>query len=187
MTAARRFSFPHNDYDALDKLLAQHRDKYEEPSFSLKAITAWTGTIPDVPRIIESRIVIRPLLDVDEAHSMGLSAQKDWSYRLLLVFQGVRSTSTIRLHEPVFRDLRWLCCRAKTIDCNLEELRTWMLLYGAAPTPANTAAGLETLRIMRSEPERALRVQSNAAYFIEKAKAAGLNTYHSKDSGVVPS
>ena len=39
---------------------------------------------------------------------------------------------------------------------------------------------------MRSEPERARRVRENAAYFIEQAKAKGLNTYNSKDSGVVP-
>jgi 8-amino-7-oxononanoate synthase len=59
-------------------------------------------------------------------------------------------------------------------------------MYGAAPTPANTAAGLETLRIMRAEPERARQFQANAAYFIAKAKSVGLNTYNSKDSGVVP-
>ena len=61
-----------------------------------------------------------------------------------------------------------------------------MLLYGAAPTPANTAAGLEALRIMRAEPERARRLQENAAYFIQQANALGLDTYNSKDSGVVP-
>ncbi|MCC6511563.1 MAG: 8-amino-7-oxononanoate synthase, partial [Pirellulaceae bacterium] len=45
---------------------------------------------------------------------------------------------------------------------------------------------LEALRIMRAEPQRALRVQSNAAHFVTRAKAAGLDTYQSHDSGVVP-
>lgn len=61
-----------------------------------------------------------------------------------------------------------------------------VLLYGAAPTPANTAAGLEAFRIMQAEPERALRLQANAQYFIECAQAAGLDTYQSRHSAVVP-
>lgn len=40
--------------------------------------------------------------------------------------------------------------------------------------------------MMREYPELAQRLQQNAAYFIERAQAAGLDTYHSKDSGVVP-
>ena len=68
----------------------------------------------------------------------------------------------------------------------LKNYAPGVLLYGAAPTPANTAAGLQSLRIMRREPERARRVQANAAYFIAKAKQSGLDTYHSKDSGVIP-
>ncbi len=39
---------------------------------------------------------------------------------------------------------------------------------------------------MLAEPERALRLQENAAYFIERAQAAGLDTYNSRNSGVVP-
>ncbi|MFN9969761.1 MAG: aminotransferase class I/II-fold pyridoxal phosphate-dependent enzyme, partial [Phycisphaerae bacterium] len=68
----------------------------------------------------------------------------------------------------------------------LKNYAPGVLLYGAAPTPANTAAGLATLQLMQAEPERAQRLQANAAYFLERAKAAGLNTYNSKDSGVVP-
>ncbi len=82
--------------------------------------------------------------------------------------------------------MRWLCSGVKPLVAILKNYAPGVLLYGAAPTPANTAAGLRTLQLMQEEPERARRVQANAAYFIEKAKAAGLDTYNSKDSGVVP-
>ena len=39
---------------------------------------------------------------------------------------------------------------------------------------------------MQAEPERVQQLRSNADYLLEQAKAAGLNTYNSKDSGVVP-
>jgi 8-amino-7-oxononanoate synthase len=74
----------------------------------------------------------------------------------------------------------------KPLIAMLKNYAPGVLLYGAAPTPANTAAGLKTLQLMQQEPERARRVQANAAYFIERANAVGLNTYNSKDSGVVP-
>ncbi len=74
----------------------------------------------------------------------------------------------------------------KPLIAILKNYAPGILLYGASPTPANTAAGLETLRIMQAEPHRALQVQANAAYFIEKARQAGLDTYRSQSSGVVP-
>jgi len=75
---------------------------------------------------------------------------------------------------------------ARPVISILKHYAPGVLLYGASPTPANTAAGLQSFKIMREEPERAQRVRSNAAYFIEKAKAVGLNTGLSEGSGVVP-
>ena len=68
----------------------------------------------------------------------------------------------------------------------LKHYAPGVLLYGASPTPANTAAGLESLRIMLAEPERAERLRANAAYFVQRASEAGLDTFNSRDSGVVP-
>ncbi len=72
MTPARRFTFPHNDYDALDRLLAMHRDKYERAFVLVEGVYSMDGDIPDLPRLIEIKRRHKALLMVDEAHSMGV-------------------------------------------------------------------------------------------------------------------
>jgi 8-amino-7-oxononanoate synthase len=59
-------------------------------------------------------------------------------------------------------------------------------LYIASPMPANAAAGLAALRIMREEPQRAQRAVQNAGYFREQARLAGLDIGLSGASAVVP-
>ncbi len=77
MTTARRFSFPHNDYAALDRLLAQHRDKYERAFVLIEGVYSMDGDIPDVPRIVEIKNRHKALLMLDEAHSMGVIGPRD--------------------------------------------------------------------------------------------------------------
>lgn len=186
MTTARRFSFPHNDYDALDKLLAQHRDKYERAIVLIEGVYSMDGDIADVPRVIEIKNRHKALLMVDEAHSMGVIGPRGLGVTDYFGISGSEIDILFGSMSKSFGTCGGYVAGPKPLVAILKNYAPGVLLYGAAPTPANTAAGLETLRIMRSQPELARRVQSNAAYFIEKAKAAGLNTYNSKDSGVVP-
>jgi 8-amino-7-oxononanoate synthase len=186
MTTARRFSFPHNDYDALDRLLAQHRDKYERCIVLIEGVYSMDGDIPDVPRVIEIKKRHKALLMVDEAHSMGIIGPRGLGVTDYFGISGSEIDILFGSMSKAFGTCGGYVAAKKPLVAILKNYAPGVLLYGAAPTPANTAAGLETLRIMRSNPELAQRVQKNAAYFIEKAKAAGLDTYMSKDSGVVP-
>lgn len=186
MTTARRFSFPHNDYEALDRLLMQHRDKYERVLILIEGVYSMDGDIPDVPRIIEIKRKHKALLMLDEAHSMGIIGPKGLG---IIDYFGIRGSDIDILFgslSKAFGTCGGYVAGPKPLIAILKNYAPGILLYGAAPTPANTAAGLATLRIMRQEPARALRVQSNAAYFIDRARAVGLDTYRSKDSGVVP-
>lgn len=186
MTASKRLSFPHNDYEALDRILAQNRNKHERVLILAEGVYSMDGDIPDVPRLIDIKKRHKALLMVDEAHSMGVIGPRglgvvdyfDLNAQDIDILYGSMSKA--------FGTCGGYVAGPKPLIAILKNYAPGVLLYGAAPTPANTAAGLESLRIMRDEPERAKRVQDNAAYFISKAREAGLNTYHSKDSGVVP-
>ena len=186
MTTARRFSFPHNDYEALERLLAQHRDRYERVFILAEGVYSMDGDIPDIPRLIEIKKKYKALLMVDEAHSMGVIGPRGLGVTDYFGIPGSEIDILFGSMSKAFGTCGGYVAGAKPLIAMLKNYAPGVLLYGAAPTPANTAAGLATLQIMRAEPERALRLQANAAYFIEKAKAAGLDTYRSKDSGVVP-
>lgn len=186
LAGSRRFSFPHNDYDALENILIQHRQKYERVLILVEGVYSMDGDIPDIPHIIEIKNKYKALLMVDEAHSMGIIGPKGLGITDYFDVSGQEIDILYGSMSKAFGTCGGYVAGSKSLITILKYYAPGVLLYGAAPTPANTAAGLETLKIMQTEPERALRVQSNAAYFIEKAKAAGLNTYHSQDSGVVP-
>lgn len=186
LAGSRRFSFPHNDYDALEKILAQQRNKYERVLILVEGVYSMDGDIPDIPRLIEIKKKHKALLMVDEAHSMGIIGPNGLGVTDYFKISGRDIDILYGSMSKAFGTCGGYVAGPKPLITILKYYAPGVLLYGAAPTPANTAAGLETLRIMRAEPERAQRVRENAAYFIEKAQAAGLNTYVSKDSGVVP-
>jgi 8-amino-7-oxononanoate synthase len=186
LAGSRRFSFPHNDYEALDKLLAEHRHKFERTLILVEGVYSMDGDIPDLPRLIEIKTRHKALLMVDEAHSMGIIGSNGLGITDYFKVSGKEIDILYGSMSKAFGTCGGYVAGSKPLIAILKNYAPGVLLYGAAPTPANTAAGLATLRIMRSQPELAQRVRDNAAYFIEKAKAAGLNTYNSKDSGVVP-
>lgn len=186
MTTGRRFSFPHNDYAALEVPLAQHRDKYERCFIIAEGVYSMDGDIADVPRLVEIKKRHKALLMIDEAHSMGVIGPNGLGVVDYFSMAGGDIDILYGSMSKAFGTCGGYIAGVKPLIAILKNYAPGVLLYGAAPTPANTAAGLKTLQIMQVEPERAQRVQASAAYFIEQATAAGLNTYNSKDSGVVP-
>lgn len=187
MSGAKRLVFPHNDYDALDRLLAEHREFHERVVILVEGVYSMDGDIPDLPRIVEIKKQHKALLMVDEAHSMGVIGR---SGRGVLDYYPQLHARDIDILFGSMSKALATCggyvAGPKALISILKQYAPGVLLYGAAPTPANTAAGLESLRILRAEPERAHKLQANASYFIEKAKAAGFDTGPSKDSAVVP-
>ncbi len=123
---------------------------------------------------------------VDEAHSMGVIGPRGLGVTDYFAISGQEIDIHYGSMSKAFGTCGGYIAGPKPLVAILKYYAPGVLLYGAAPTPANTAAGLEALRIMRAEPQRALRVQTNAAHFVARAHAAGLDTYQSKDSGVVP-
>ncbi|QDV71292.1 8-amino-7-oxononanoate synthase [Rosistilla carotiformis] len=186
MTAARRIGFPHNDYEALEALLAENRGKFERVLILVEGVYSMDGDIPDLPRLIDIKRRYKALLMVDEAHSFGIIGPNglgvtdyfDFDPHDVDIYFGSLSKS--------FGTCGGYIAGPKPLIAMLKYFAPGVLLYGAAPTPANTAAGLEALRIMRAEPQRARRLVDNARYFVQRAKAAGLDTYNSHDSAVVP-
>ena len=72
LSGARRFSFRHNDAADLERLLEQHRGKFERALILVEGVYSMDGDIADIPRLIEIKRKFKAMLMVDEAHSMGI-------------------------------------------------------------------------------------------------------------------
>lgn len=186
ITGARRFAFPHNDYNALDRLLETHRHLYERVFILVEGVYSMDGDIPDLPRLLEIKTKHQALLMVDEAHSLGVIGPRGLGVTDYFGIPGHKIDILFGSLSKSFGTCGGFVAGSKPLVTMLKYYAPGVLLYGASPTPANAAAALASLRIMRAEPERAQRLQSNAAYFITRAKQANLDTYRSHDSAVVP-
>jgi len=186
LTGARRLSFPHNDFDTLERLLEEHRGDHERVLVLVEGAYSMDGDIPDIPRVIEIKNRYRALLMVDEAHSMGVIGPNGLG---VMDHFDIEPGSIDILYSSLsksFGSCGGYVAGSKALVSILKFYAPGIVLYGAAPTPANTAAALEALRIMQAEPERARRVQESAHYFASKARAAGLDCGDTAGTGIVP-
>src|SRR5205807_7693753 len=72
LSGAKRRPFPHNDWQALEKQLAQLRPHYKRVLIACEGVYSMDGDICPLPRYIELKKKYGALLLVDEAHSIGV-------------------------------------------------------------------------------------------------------------------
>jgi 8-amino-7-oxononanoate synthase len=186
LSGARRIPFPHNDYAALEILLKDNRLAYRRVLIVTEGVYSMDGDIPDIGRLVELKTTYRALLMVDEAHSLGVIGERgagvteycNLSPGSIDILMGTLSKSLASCGG-------FIAGQKKFIEM-LKYLAPGLVLYSAGISPANTAAALTALRILREEPQRVQRLRDNARFFLSAARQVGLDTGMSRDSAVVP-
>lgn len=185
LSGARRASFPHNDIDELDRLLGAMRPRAKRALVVVEGHYSMDGDVPDLARLIPVVRRHRASLMVDEAHSLGV---------LGATGRGIAERCGV---DPREVDL-WMGTMSKTLSgCGgyvaggravIDYLRCSApgFVYSVGLSPPVAAAALESLRVMRAEPERVARLARNAALFLSECRAAGLDTGGSVGAAIVP-
>lgn len=185
LSGARRLPFPHNDWEALDTILNEQRHQFERVLIVLEGIYSMDGDFPDLPRFIEIKQRHRAFLMVDEAHSLGVMGARGYGIREHFGVDG--------------KDVDiWMGTLSKTLaGCGgyiagetalVEHLKFLApgFLYSVGMPPSVAAASLAALRRMKELPDRVATLQARGKYFLEQAKAAGIDTGTSTGFAVVP-
>jgi 8-amino-7-oxononanoate synthase len=185
LSGATTIAFPHNDPQALDRLLREHRYRYEKVLIVIEGVYSADGDLAPLPAIIEVKKRHKAFLMVDEAHSIGVLGTHG---------RGIGEYFEV---DPTDVDL-WMGTLSKSLaSCGgyiagskavVDYLKYTSpgFVFSVGMSPANAAATLMALRVLKVEPERVSRLQQRAKLFLELAKAQGLNTGRSHDSPVVP-
>lgn len=175
MSGARRIAFPHNDMDALEKLLQQHRGQYRRAILLVEGAYSMDGDLVDLPRVIELKRLFGAWLMIDEAHSCGTVGLTG---RGVCEHFGLPTTDIDLMVGTLSKSFGscggFLAGRKDMIEL-LKHFCPGLLLYSTGISPANTAAALAALRLMRAEPGRVERLQSNSRMFKTIAEDAGLD------------
>ncbi len=185
LSGARRRPFPHNDWQALESILAEVRASYRRILVVVEGVYSMDGDFPDLPRFIEVKKRYKSWLMVDEAHSMGTMGKTG---------RGISEHFGI---NPRDVDI-WMGTLSKSFgSCGgyiagpsalIEYLRYTApgFVFSVGLPPPSAAASLASLKVLREHPERVATLQQRSQLFLIEAKKRGLNTGDSGQTAVIP-
>lgn len=184
-SGATRRAFPHNDLDALEKLLQELRPSRKQALIVVEGLYSMDGDYPDLGRLVELKKRHNAFLMVDEAHSLGVLGKNG---RGLAELTGI-STQEVDI---------WMGTLSKTLaSCGgfiagsndlVDLLKAYApsFVYSVGISPCLAAASCQALQIMQREPERIDKLRRNSALFLEKTRVAGLNTGTASGNAIIP-
>lgn len=185
LSGARRVPFAHNDMAAAAREMAAARRGAGRALLLVEGHYSMDGDSPDLARCIETARGHDAWLMVDEAHSLGVLGATG---RGVAEAQGVDPTGVDLWMGTLSKTLSacggYIAARADVID--------WMrhtvpgAVYSVALAPPLAAAALESLRILRAEPERVRQLQANGRALRERFRALGFDTGASQGSAILP-
>lgn len=184
LSGAARRSFPHNDLDALERLLSGLRGRHRSVLIAVEGLYSMDGDVPDLARLVELKTRYGAWLMVDEAHALGVLGRRG---RGSAEYCGVDGRAV---------DI-WMGTLSKTCAAcggyiagskalvDILKCTSPGFVYSVGMPPPIAAAALAALEVMAREPERVARLQANSHLFFERARAAGLDTGFAQGHAVV--
>ncbi len=184
-SGATCMAFPHNDYNALEELLAKNRNHYRRALIVSEGAFSMDGDICDVRRLINVKQNFQTFLMIDEAHSMGVIGKTG---------RGIREYFNL---NPQDVDI-WMGTLSKSfascggyIAGSAELIENFKytsagFVYSAGISPANTAASLAAIKLMNDHPERVTALEQRSSLLLSLLKKNGIPTGSSSDTPIIP-
>jgi myxalamid-type polyketide synthase MxaB len=185
LSGATAIEFPHNDWRALDRILAQKRDRYEKTLIAIEGVYSTDGDIAPLPEIVTLKKRYKTFLMVDEAHSIGTLGATG---RGIGEYFGVKASDVDLWMGTLSKSFASCGGYIATSEALVEYLKYTApgFLFSVGMSPPNTAAALSAIRLLKAEPERVTLLQQKAKLFAELAQNKGFDIGTSKDSPVIP-
>jgi len=181
LSFAKTVKYEHNNVEDLERVLINHKD---QPKLIVTdGVFSMGGDICELSQIVGLKKKYGAKLMVDEAHSLGVlgpqgegtgahfGVQKDVD-----IVMGTFSKSLVSIGG-------FVASTHKVIDFLRHNSRP--LIFTASLSPADTAAALKSLEIIKREPERRERLWAIIKRMRSEFKAMGWNTLNT-NSAIIP-
>ena len=185
LSGAARRSFPHNDANALDRILHSCRAQYERVLIVAEGLYSMDGDCADLSAFVDIKRRHGAWLMIDDAHGLGVL--------------GETGKGSFEMCGIAPRDVDiWMGTMSKTLSscggyiagCRtlVEYLKCMSggFVYSVGMPPPMAAAALAALRAMDSEPQRIARLRRNSALFWTQAKSRKFDVGSSEGHAIVP-
>jgi 8-amino-7-oxononanoate synthase len=185
LSGAHRLPFPHNDWAALDAILADKRRQFERVLIVVEGIFSMDGDYPDLPRLVEVKRRHRAFLMVDEAHSFGVMGGTGLGIREHFGLKGADVDIWMGTLSKALASCGGFVAGETALIEHLKFLAPGFLYSVGMPASA-AAAALAALECMRAEPARVTTLQQRGVLFRNEARAAGIDIGLSAGYAIVP-
>ncbi len=177
--------FPHNDYEALRRILSTRRDKFSKVLIAIEGVYSMDGDVAPVPEFVKVKKEFGCFLMVDEAHSTCVIGEtgggvdeyyhldpKDIDIKMGTLSKGLGACGG------------YLAGSKNLIDYLRYQLPGFVFSVGIAPPLA--AAALASIRLLRNDPSVMENMRRNVKCFMEEAKKYHFNTCLAGETAILP-
>lgn len=178
-------TFAHNDCDALERILEAERGNYRQVLIVTEGLFSMDGDIPDLPRLLAMKERHDAWLMLDEAHSYGVLGATGRGITEHFGIDPRRIDISVGTLSKSFGASGGFIAAAAHV---IEWLRYTLpgFVFSVGLSPATVATVRAALELLVAEPERLARLRETSAYFLRRARDAGLNTGPAIGIAVVP-
>lgn len=183
LSYAEMVRFRHNDMEDLERKLAK-ADPEKGKLIVTDGVFSMSGDICNLPEIVRLAKEYGARVMVDDAHGFGVlgehgrgTAEYFGLEAEVDIIMGTFSKSLASLGGYMVAD-------ESVVEYVKHKSRPF--IFCAAITPANAATALESLRILKNEPERPKALLDIAKYVREGLKAKGLNIIENSIVPIIP-
>lgn len=159
LSGAATFDYFHNDLKNLRSLLEIHRKNYRRCLITTDSVFSMDGDLCPLPELITLAEEFEAMLLIDEAHGTGVLGQKGAGVaeHFHCTNQPIIQIGT--LSKALGSLGGYVAGSAKLIDFLRNRAATW--IYTTGLSPADTAAALMAIQLLKTEPERKQQLWQN--------------------------
>lgn len=185
LSTADSKAFPHNDIAALEHMLRSVQGKYTKVLIVVEGVYSMDGDIAPIPEFVRLKKQYGAFLMVDEAHSSGVIGAHgggvDDYFGLAPTDIDVKMGT---LSKALGTCGGYIAGSKALVDYLKYSMPGFVFTAGISPPLA--AAAKRAVELIQQDNALPTRLHDNIAYFIELAKAAGVDTCLAKESAIVP-
>lgn len=177
LSKAKIIPYPHNDLDALERLLQEARNSYRRLLVATDGVFSMDGDVAPLPRIAALCERYGAMSYVDDAHGSGVMGEGRGTVHHFGL-EGRIDVQIGTLSKAIGVVGGYVAGRRALIEMLQQRARPF--LFSTAMPPAVAAACLAALDVLEREPQRVQLLWENARFFKDGLNRLGFDTGRSE-------
>ncbi|HIK27031.1 MAG: 8-amino-7-oxononanoate synthase [Oscillatoriaceae bacterium SKW80] len=159
LSGAKVIEYAHNDIEDLKQKLEENRARYRRCLIITDSVFSMDGDLCQLPQLLDLAEKFNAMLLVDEAHATGVLGATGAGCVEHFGCTGKELIQVGTLSKALGSLGGYVAGKAALIDFLRNRSQSW--IYTTGLTPADTAAAIEAIAIIKKEPERRAQLWEN--------------------------